>query len=325
MGLACCLDKAINHEQADRKLPSINALNLKSLRIALAVAHRGSFRSAARDLGMAPSSVSHAITELEQTLQLRLFHRTTRSVAMTLEGEAFLTRIRPIVGDLTVAVDEIDQQQGEIKGELRINTPFAAARYLLREVVPDFMQRHPGIELELRHEERPVDIVAAGCDAGIRLGGSVPPDMIGVPFGGKARFVPVASPGYLELHGAPDHPSALKAHNCIRVRMPKGGRYSWEFERQGEKVELDVPGALTVNRMALMIEAAENGLGVAFVLEQAVGQSVADGKLQVLLNDWCPDEPGMMLYYPGRRNVPAPLRAFIDFVQALEQQEKLPG
>lgn len=287
--------------------------------MALAVTDAGSFRSAARSLEMAPSSLSHAITELEHTLNLRLFHRTTRSVALTVEGEAFLSRIRPILGDLRVAVDEINlQQQGSsISGELRINTPFAAARYLLKEVVPEFMKLHPGIELEFRHEERPVDIVAEGCDAGIRLGGTVPNDMIGVPFGGKARFVPVASPGYLQTSGCPAHPSDLMAHNCIRIRMPRGERYAWEFERQGEKVELDVPGSLTVNRMALMIEAAEGDLGVAFVLEQAVEQSLADGKLNVLLGDWCPDEPGLMLYYPGRRNVPAPLRAFIRFIQAL--------
>ncbi len=299
-------------------MTSIHDLSLKSLRMALAVADTGSFRSAARLLEMAPSSLSHAITELELTLKLRLFHRTTRSVALTVEGEAFLSRIRPVLSELRVAVDEINQQQdGSISGELRINTPFAAARYLLKQVVPAFMKLHPDIELELRHEERPVDIVADGCDAGIRLGSSVPTDMIGVPFGGKARFVPVASPGYLQQYGLPVHPAELKAHRCIRIRMPRGERYAWEFERQGERVELDVPGSLTVNRMALMIEAAEGGLGVAFVLEQAVAQSLADGKLQLLLNDWCQDEPGLMLYYPGRRNVPAPLRAFISFIQAL--------
>lgn len=301
-------------------MPLINALNLKSLRMALAVADTGSFRRAAHSLEMAPSSLSHAITELEHTLNLRLFHRTTRSVALTVEGEAFLCRIRPILGDLSVALDEINQQhEGRISGQLRINTPFAAARYLLQEVVPDFMRLHPGIELELRHEERPVDIVADGCDAGIRLGASVPVDMIGVPFGGKARFVPVASPDYLQQYGLPAHPADLMAHKCIRVKMPRGERYAWEFERQGEEIELDVPGSLTVNRMALMIEAAESGLGVAFVLQHAVAQSLADGKLQVLLSDWCPDEPGLMLYYPGRRNVPAPLRAFIGFIQALRR------
>ncbi len=299
-------------------MTSIHDLSLKSLRMALAVADTGSFRRAARLLEMAPSSLSHAITELELTLKLRLFHRTTRSVALTVEGEAFLSRIRPVLGELRVAVDEINQrQEGNISGELRINTPFAAALYLLKEVVPSFMKLHPDIELELRHEERPVDIVADGCDAGIRLGGSVPIDMIGVPFGGKARFVPVASADYLQQYGRPAHPAELMAHKCIRIRMPRGERYAWEFERKGERIELDVPGSLTVNRMALMIEAAEGDLGVAFVLEQAVAQSLADGKLQLLLNDWCQDEPGLMLYYPGRRNVPAPLRAFISFIQAL--------
>lgn len=290
--------------------------SLKDLRIALAVADAGNFRSAARRLDIAPSTLSHAVTGLERTLNLRLFHRTTRSVALTLEGRAFLERVRPILGELDGVLTDKHGQSGEITGELRINAPFAATVYLLKEVVPAFMARHPGIELELRQEDRPVDIVANGCDAGIRLGGTVPPDMIGVPFGGDVRFLPVAAPAYLEKHGTPSHPEHLMRHRCIRIRMPRGERYTWEFEKGEERFSLDVPGALTLDRMALMIEAAENGLGIALVLEQAAKDSIAAGELRTLLTDWCPTEAGHMLYYPGRRIVPPPLRALIDFLKS---------
>lgn len=290
--------------------------SLKDLRIALAVAETGNFRSAARRLDIAPSTLSHAVTGLEQALKLRLFHRTTRSVALTQEGRAFLARIRPILGELDDVLADQGGRMGEIMGELRINTPFSIAAYLLREVVPAFMAQHPGIHLELRHEERPVDIIAEGCDAGIRLGETVPPDMIGVPFGARIRFVPVAAPAYLEERGVPSHPEDLMKHACVRIRMPHGDRYAWEFEKGGEVLNLEVPGSLTLDRMALMIEAAESGLGIALVLEQAAKGSITAGRLRTFLADWCPMKAGHTLYYPGRRNVPPPLRAFVEFVRA---------
>jgi DNA-binding transcriptional LysR family regulator len=290
--------------------------SLKDLRLALVVAETGNFRIAARRLEIAASTLSHAITGLEQTLKLRLFHRTTRSVALTAEGQAFLARMRPILEELDEVLADNGSQKDDIAGELRINTPFNAATYLLREVVPAFLAQHPGVQLELRHEERPVDIVAERCDAGIRLGATVPPDMIAVPFGGKTRFVPVAAPAYLQKRGVPAHPQELMNHTCVRIRMPQGQRYAWEFVKDGEMFRMDVPGSLTLDRVALTINAAESGLGIAFVLEHAAKESIAAGKLHTLLTDWCPLEEGYMLYYPGRRHVPPPLKALVEFLKA---------
>ena len=290
--------------------------SLRELRIALHVAQTGSFRRAARRLDMAPSTLSHAMTALERALGLRLFHRTTRSVAATPEGAAFLARIEPLVTQLDAAVAAPTADPRGVSGVLRINTPFSAALCLLQDIVPVFIEEHPLIEIELRHEERLVDIVAQGCDAGIRLGPTVPGDIIGVRFGGPLRWVAVAAPSYLRRHGVPGHPRDLMEHRCIRIRKPGGERYAWEFARDEEEYCLDVPGSLTLDRMALMVEAAANGFGIAYVLRQMTEQRLAAGELELLLPDWCSDEDGYMLYYPGRRAIPPQLRAFIDVLRS---------
>jgi DNA-binding transcriptional LysR family regulator len=276
-------------------------------------ASSGSFRGAGRRLDVAPSTLSHIVTGLERKLGKRLFHRTTRSVRLTLEGEDLLARVAPLIAGLDEAVSRTGAEQA-IAGTLRINAPLSAASHLLATVIPDFIARFPSVELDLRHEERMVDIVAEGCDAGIRLGRTVPGDMIGVPFGELLRFFPVASPGYLDQHGTPLHPLDLMNHRCIRTRLPRGERYAWEFRRNGEEQVIDVPGPLTLDRQTLMMEAAVAGMGIAFVLERAVASQIATGTLRPLLIDWCPADERYMLYYPGRRNVPPPLRAFIEYL-----------
>lgn len=290
---------------------------LRDLRFALCVAETGNFRQAARRLNIAPSTLSRALSELEKLIGLRLFHRTTRSVAVTPDGARFLEKIEPLVAELTSALaDRPDPAKG-IRGLLRLNTPFSAALYLLKEVIPSFRAKHPLIELEIHHEERMVDIVANGCDAGIRLGRTVPGDMIGVSFGGPLRWVAVASPDYIAQYGRPTHPNELLNHECIRIRMPGGERYSWEFVHATEDIALDVPGAMTLDRMALMVEAALNGLGIAFVLQATVEEHFAAGNLVMLFPEWLSEEEGYMLYYPGRRIPPAPLDAFIKHLRAM--------
>lgn len=288
--------------------------SLQEWRIALAIASSASFRSTARAMGIAPSTISHIVTGLERKLGRRLFNRTTRSVALTPEGEALLARVAPLIAQLDDAVTVYEVGE-PLSGDLRINAPLSAASYLLVKIVPTFLARYPGIDLDLRHEERMVDIVAEGCDAGIRLGRTVPGDMLGVPLGDPLRFLPVASPAYLDAGGTPLHPRDLLQHRCIRTRLPRGERYAWEFVRDGEEHTIDVPGSLTLDRMTLMIEAAVEGMGIAFVLEQAVAQQIADGSLCALLREWCPADERYMLYYPGRRHVLPPLRAFIDHLR----------
>lgn len=289
---------------------------LTDLRAFLAVAEHRSFRRAADLLGMTPSSLSHAIRGLEDNLGTRLLHRTTRSVSVTESGEHLLRRIHPLLHDLDTALEEVTGAHGQLQGQLRINGNEAAIRLLLSTVVPGFVARHPGVELDLVAEGRLVDIVAQGFDAGIRLGEAVPQDMVAVRLGPDLRFLAVASPDYLAQHPAPQLPDGLAAHRCIRQRLPSGKRYRWEFSKRGQSVEMDVSGTLTLDNSQLMVEAAIGGLGMAYVPEPYARAALDDGRLVAVLEDWCPSIPGLCLYFPRNRHVPASLRAFVDAVRA---------
>jgi DNA-binding transcriptional LysR family regulator len=288
-------------------LPELNAF--------AAIATHRSFRKAADALGMSPSALSHTVRTLEERLGVRLFNRTSRSVSITETGERLLNRLRPALRDLDEALSEVSDARAQPGGTVRINLGREALPPLLRFVVPELRRRFPEVRLDLVVEGRLVDIVAEGFDAGVRLGESVPQDMIAVRFGGDARLVPVASPRYLEGRRAPRTPEDLAEHDCIRYRMPSGKPYRWEFEHNGQPLEVDVQGTLTLNDQTLMAEAAADGLGVAFVFEWTARPFLESGRLVPLLEPWCPRFPGLFLYYPGRRHVPAGLRALIDVLK----------
>lgn len=285
---------------------------LSDLEAFAAVAHHRSFRKAADELGLSRSTLSHTLIALEKTLGLRLLHRTTRSVSPTDAGARLLERVGPLLRDLDMALDGLAADAGEPAGRLRINANRSAARFLLAHVVPPFLRRHRRVELDLVSEGRLVDIVQQGFDAGVRLAEAVPQDMIAVPVGGAVRFVAVASPGYLAAHSPPVTPDDLCHHACIRQRLPSGKRYRWEFVRSGEEMAVDVPGPLTLDDSDLMVEAAGDGLGIAYVPEPVAQQALEAGQLVVVLPDWSPPLPGLMLYYPANRHTPAALAAFID-------------
>ena len=280
------------------------------------VAHR-SFRKAADELGLSPSTLSHLIRTLEANMGVRLLNRTTRSVAPTEAGERLAARLMPLIRDFDRALEEVDDHRGVPRGTLRINASEIAARVLLQSVVPTFLKRFPEMSLDLVTEGRLIDIVAEGFDAGIRLGEAVPLDMIGVRFGGKARFLAVASPDYLAGHPLPLTPDDLKDHACIRFRLRSGKLFRWEFERHGQEIHVDVGGALILDHLDLMAEAAAQGLGIAYVAERAAVPFLQTGRLVAVLEDWCPPIPGLYLYYPGHRHVPPGLRAFIDVLKEL--------
>jgi len=280
-----------------------------------AVAVHKSFRQAADELRVSPSTLSHAIRALETRLDVRLLHRTTRSVAITEAGQALLSKVQPLVKELDAALGDIDNFRSKPTGTLRINSNLIGARLLLRRAVPMFLNRYPEMRLDLVTEGRLVDIVADGFDAGVRLAESVPKDMIAVPFGGTSRFVAVAAPAYLKKHGVPKAPLDLMQHACIRYRMRNGKIYHWEFERRGRSEDVDVPGQLTLDEDGLMLDAAIEGVGVAFVPESAASDAIASRKITVVLDDWCPRFPGLCLYYPGHRQIPAGLRAFVDVLK----------
>jgi len=271
---------------------------LNDLAAFAAVAHHRSFRKAADALGVSRSALSHALLGLERSLGVRLLNRTTRSVAPTEAGARLLARLGPVLQDLDLALDDLAEERGGPSGTLRINANKAATLLLLRKVVPRFLARYPDVELDLVSEGRLVDIVAEGFDAGVRLAEAVPAYL--------AAAAPLATP------------DDLRRHRCIRQRLPSGKRYRWEFARHGEEIALDVPGALTLDDSNLMVEAAADGLGIAYVPESFAREMLESGHLVTVLEDWCPPIPGLALYYPRNRHVPSALRAFIDVLKATD-------
>jgi DNA-binding transcriptional LysR family regulator len=218
----------------------------------------------------------------------------------------------PLLREFDAALAEIEAFRAAPSGTVRINAPPTAAQLLLREVVPRFRQRYPQVAIDIVTEGRFVDIVADGFDAGVRLGEAVPQDMVAVAFGGPARFVAVAAPAYLARAGTPLSPDDLRKHECIRHRMPSGKLYRWEFQRRGQDMVIEVPGKLTLDHLDLMLAAAVDGHGIAYIPYSLAAHAIGEGRLAMVLGDWCPQIPGLFLYYPGHRQVPAGLRAFID-------------
>lgn len=283
----------------------------------MAVARHRSFRKAADELEMASSTISHLMTGLEGRLGTRLLNRTTRSVAPTQAGERLIDRLAPVLRDLDQALLEVDSQRDRPSGTLRLTASETVVSLLLGAVVPEFQRRYPDVRLDIVAQPAFVDIVEDGFDAGFRLGDAVPLDMIAVRFGPPSRMIPVASPAYLEGRPTPDTPDDLKHHECIGSRTPAGRPYRWEFEHQGQALEVDVAGKLVLNRTELILKAALQGMGIGFVPERIAAEYLSDGRLTALLPQWCPQYPGLYLYYPGRRHVPAGLRAFIDVLKSV--------
>lgn len=281
----------------------------------MAVAEQLSFRRAADFLGLTPSALSHTIRGLESTLGTRLLQRTTRSVALTDSGAQLIQRITPLLQELDVALQECSDEVGRVTGTLRVNGSIGAIDLLLKNVVPIFLTKHPEAQLDLVSDGVLVDIVDKGFDAGIRLAEAVPKDMVAVPLSARVRFVAVASPAYLAARSAPKVPDDLKGHQCIRQRLPSGKRYRWEFKKRHQEIAFDVPGALTMDNNQLMVNAACLGLGIAYVPEHEVRPAIAQGKLLMLLEDWCPPISGLHIYFPAQRHMRPILRAFIDAVK----------
>ncbi|TCV92631.1 LysR family transcriptional regulator [Biostraticola tofi] len=288
---------------------------LDGLRAFAAIATHNSFRRAADHLGVSHSSLSLGLKQLESELGVRLFHRTTRSVSLTEAGEQLQKRLNPVLHQLEQLLGDISAAGGQPTGRLRINGSEPAIRVLLQRVVPRFTANFPGMELDLVAEGQLVDIVEQGFDAGVRLGEAVPRDMIAVRLSEDMRFLAVCAPHYLAGRELPATPEDLLKHQCIRQRLPSGKRYRWEFSRHGQTMAIDVPGNLTLDNIQLMIEAAHQGLGIAYVPELSVRQRLDEGKLVSLLEDWSPCIPGLFLYFPANRHMPAGLRAFIDLAK----------
>ncbi|EYF00313.1 LysR family transcriptional regulator [Chondromyces apiculatus] len=283
----------------------------------VAVAQERSFRRASARLGLSPSALSHTIRALEERLGAKLLNRTTRSVAPTEAGLSLLQRLAPAFADITSAVEGVNAFRERPTGTLRLNVPRMAANMVLAPLFGRFARDYPDVRLEVLVEDGLIDIVAQGFDAGIRLGEYVQRDMVAVRVTPDLRAAVVGSPAYLAARPAPRTPRDLRKHACIGFRqVTSGAMYRWEFEREGEALEVAVEGPLTLDDPDLMVAAALDGVGLACSLEHHVADHLAAGRLVRVLEDWCPPFPGFFLYYPGRRQMPAALRALIDLIQA---------
>jgi len=295
-------------------------MDLNDLFAFVSVVRAGGFRQAARAGGVSASRLSEAVRRLETRLGVRLLNRTTRSVAATEAGARLFERLGPALGETLAALDVVNAFSDRPAGTLRLNVPGSAARLILPAIVPPFLKAYPDIRLEVIVEEGFVDVLAEGCDAGIRYDERLEQDMIAVPIGPRVqRFATAAAPAYLDAHGRPEHPRDLLSHACLRGQFASGAIPAWEFERDGDIMRINPAGPLLVRLGAgadLAVDAAVAGLGVVQMFEGWLAPMLDSGALEPVLKSWWQSFPGPFLYYPGRRHLPAPLRAFVDFIKA---------
>jgi DNA-binding transcriptional LysR family regulator len=287
-----------------------------------AVARQRSFRGAALLRGASASGLSEAVRRLEARLGVRLLNRTTRSVTPTEAGARLLERLSPALGEVAAALDAVDNYRDSVAGTLRLNVPSVVARLILPAIVPGFLTAHPGVALEVVAEDSFIDVLAAGFDAGVRYDERLEKDMIAVPIGPRVqRFAAAAAPSYLAARGWPSHPKDLLAHSCIRHRFSSGRFAAWEFERAGEVVRVSPSGPLIASSLELEIGAAIAGLGVIATFEGFLAEEIVSGALEPVLEDWSQSFSGPFLYYAGRRHMPPPLRAFVDYIKSARADE----
>lgn len=299
----------------------MSRLDLDALEAFAAIARHGNFRRAALERGVSPSTLSQTIRDLEAVLGVRLLNRTTRSVAVTESGAALLKALDPALSEIAEALRALRSSQASPAGTLRINAPEPAVELVIAPLVAEFLAAHPAVRLEVVGETGFIDIVARGFDAGVRWGEHLAQDMVAVPMGPPQRYVVAAAPAVLERYGRPQHPKDLLGKPCLQVRFPSGATPPWEFERKGEIVRIAPDGPLVANSSALLIRAAIDGLGFIATFDGYAAPHLAAGRLVGVLDDWCEPFPGPFLYYPSRRQTPAPLRAFVDFLQTRRRRD----
>jgi DNA-binding transcriptional LysR family regulator len=296
----------------------MNTALLPQLQVFLTVARLRSFSGAARELGVSTPAVSQAVRQLEEQLRVVLLTRTTRSVSLTDAGRRLVESAGPALGQALAALTEVSAQPGEAVGRLRLSVPRAAVPFVITPVLPTFRARHPRVEVEVTIEDRLVDIVAEGYDAGVRLSEAIERDMVQVRLTDAFRFVVVGAPGYLARHGTPQRPEDLLRHGCLTFRAPTtGALYAWELERGRRNWRVPVRGGVVTNDSRLTVSLAEEGLGLAYTFEPMVAEQLREGRLQRVLEPYAPTVPGFFLYYPSRAQRSAPLRLFVDVAKEL--------
>ena len=288
------------------------------LQVFLAVARLRSFSGAARELGVSTPAVSQAVRQLEEQLRVVLLIRTTRSVSLTDAGRRLVEGAGPALGQALAALTEVSAQPGETVGRVRLSVPRTAVPFVIAPVVPTFRARHPRVEVEVVIEERLVDIVAEGYDAGVRLSEAIERDMVQVRLTDAFRFVVVGAPGYLARHGTPQRPEELLRHECITFRsQTTGALYAWELERGRRTWRIPVRGGVVTTDSQLGLTLAEQGVGLAYAFEPVVAEQLRTGRLQRVLESYAPTVPGFFLYFPSRAQRSPALRLFVDAAREL--------
>jgi len=293
-------------------MPTLNRGELADLNVFVALVRRRSFRQAAIELGVTTSALSHALRQLETRLGVKLLNRTSRSVVPTLAGAALAEKLEQGFALIGEALGELDQHRDAPVGRLRLSVPRDAARLLLTPTLPRLLAAYPQLQLDISVEDRPVDIVADGLDAGIRFGDTVPQDMVALPLTDELRWIVVGAPAYLDRHGRPQQPEELAEHRCVRLRLGNGALYRWELGSGATTRTIDVPGPLTVNETETSIQVALDGLALAYCLEWRVADELRDGRLEQVLPDWTSPGAPLCIYYPSRRQPPPGLRQLIE-------------
>ncbi|MCC3735928.1 LysR family transcriptional regulator [Rouxiella badensis] len=294
--------------------------DLQQIETFLAIVRNGSFRKAAKELNLSPSSLTNTITNLEDKLGVRLLNRSTRSLSLTVIGEEFLNNVIPVFDDYTRIIDNLNHHKEKPEGSVKVNMPRVVVDLFFQDYFIKFKETYPDITLEIFTTDSRINILDLGFDAGIRYIQDVSKDMIAIPFGPKLSVIPVASPSFVSKFGFPSSPKELINFRCINRCFPSGSIYKWEFiAAQGYITEISVNGDLVVDSDTAMIQAAEAGLGIAFVYEHLVRKQLKEGILVRLLpNDNYPAD-NFYIYYPSRKHIPIPLRTFITWVMSMNK------
>ncbi|WP_313214708.1 LysR family transcriptional regulator [Stenotrophomonas acidaminiphila] len=297
-------------------ISGVNPSLLPSLAWFALVARHCSFTKAAAEMGVSRAALSQNLKALEKQLGTRLLYRTTRDMSLTEAGQRLLDSLRPSLAAIELALRDLDEASGEPSGVLRVNTARVAARHFIEPHLPDFLARYPRIVLELTLDDGLSNILAEGCDGGIRLGESLAEHMIAVPITPPLELAVVGAPDYFRRHGSPMTPSDLVHHHCINLRYRSGGLHNWEFANPESEHEftVEVKGRYIVNDDDGMLRAALQGVGLVQHINVAVQDAIRDGRLVRVLRDWCPAFPGFYLYAPSREQMPLKLRAFLEFL-----------
>ncbi|MDY1046692.1 LysR family transcriptional regulator [Pseudomonas coleopterorum] len=302
----------------------LSRANLADIIYFLAIAKHQSFSRASVEVGISASALSHAMKGLEARLGVRLLNRTTRSVTLTAAGEELQGLVSHPVTDISNALETLNRLRDEPAGRIRLNVLSDGAKLLLGPVLPVFVERYPDIEVDLTVTNRMIDVIGEGHDAGIRFGGTVPSDMIAQRLSPDVRWSVVGTPGYLERFGVPTHPEQLKEHRCLKIRLGNARLYDWEFVKDGQKLEVQVPGAITIDETRVGVALVTRGAGLMYVPERVIARYIEDGTVQEVLKDWAHTDPGFHIYYSSFRQVPVGLRLLIDLIRELEPMGPLP-